>query len=89
MTTDQKVEPKRSSLDPARTKPYTVEEARALLGIGRNAIYAAIRAQQIPSLHIGRRLFVPAPVLHRLLGVEPVEPLDLQVRTTFLGPEIR
>lgn len=45
----------------------TVEEAAALLRIGRNTAYDAIRAGQIPALRLGRRLLVPVPALTRML----------------------
>jgi len=47
---------------------YTVEEARALLRIGRGAIYEAIRRGEIPAIRIGRRILVPCAALERLLG---------------------
>ena len=40
----------------------TVEEARGLLfgkRLGRNAFYDAIRRGEVPSVKIGRRIFVP------------------------------
>lgn len=46
----------------------SVKEAGDILGIGRSAAYAAVRAGQIPALRIGRRLLVPVPRLLALLG---------------------
>lgn len=46
----------------------TVEEVAAILGTKRTATYDAVRRGQIPSLRLGRRLFVPVPALLRLLG---------------------
>ena len=45
----------------------TVEEAAAILGIGRNSAYEAIRRGEIPALRLGRRLLVPRRALERLL----------------------
>ena len=45
----------------------TVTEAAAVLGIGRSAAYEAVRARQIPSLRIGRRVLVPVSALQALL----------------------
>ena len=50
---------------------YTVEEAGELLGVGRGTAYAAVRAGDIPSVKIGRRVLVPRHALLELLG-EPV-----------------
>lgn len=46
----------------------TVPEAGQLLGIGRDAAYAAAERGEIPVLHLGRRLVVPVPRLLQLLG---------------------
>lgn len=48
----------------------TVEEAAAILGIGRSAAYEAARRGQLPTRRLGRRLFVPVPALLRWLGDE-------------------
>ena len=46
----------------------TVEETAGLLNQRRTATYEAIRRNQIPSIRIGRRVFVPVPALVRLLS---------------------
>lgn len=46
----------------------TVEEAAALLGIGRSAAYEAARRGQLPTRRLGRRLFVPVPAFLEWLG---------------------
>jgi len=46
----------------------TVEEAARVLGIGRSAAYEAVRRGELPSRHLGRRLFVPVPALLEWLG---------------------
>jgi hypothetical protein len=49
----------------------TVDEARGLLfgkGIGRNAFYDAIKRGEIPSVRIGRRIFVPMVAAKQKLG---------------------
>jgi excisionase family DNA binding protein len=54
-----------------QTKPQratvTVEEAGALLGLGRNSTFKAAHLGQIPSIRIGRRLLVPLAALEKLL----------------------
>ncbi len=47
----------------------TVPEAGRLLGIGRDAAYAAAERGELPCLRLGRRLVVPVPRLLDLLGV--------------------
>lgn len=50
---------------------YTVEEAGSILGLSRPSAYAAVAANQIPVLRIGRRLLVPKAALQKLLD-EPL-----------------
>lgn len=49
----------------------TVEEAAALLGIGRTAAYEAARRGQLPTRRLGRRLLVPVPAFLSWLGGLP------------------
>ena len=49
----------------------TVPEAGQLLGIGRDAAYAAAARGEIPTLRLGRSLRVAVPKLLALLGVTP------------------
>ena len=44
---------------------YSVPEAGRLLGLSRNAAYAAAKRGEIPSIRIGRRLVVPKATFHR------------------------
>ena len=53
----------------------SVPEAGNVLGIGKDASYAAAARGEIPTLRLGRTLRVPVPALLRLLGAGP----DLQV----------
>ena len=46
-----------------------VEQVAVALGLGRSACYEAIGRGEIPSLRIGRRLFVQTAELRRLLGM--------------------
>jgi excisionase family DNA binding protein len=48
----------------------TVEEAAALLGIGRRLAYELIRSDEFPTtvIRLGRRIVVPAAPLLELLG---------------------
>lgn len=43
----------------------TVEEAGALVGLGRGAAYAAARRGELPSVSLGRRIVVPTATLLR------------------------
>jgi excisionase family DNA binding protein len=47
----------------------TVEEAAAVLGLGRSAAYEAARRGEIPTRRLGRRIVVPVPLLLQWLGV--------------------
>src|SRR5437764_13081151 len=44
---------------------YSVPEAGRLLGLSRNAAYAAAQRGEIPVIRIGRRLLVPKVPFHR------------------------
>ena len=55
---------------------FTVEEVRAVLGLGRNAVYEAVRRGEIPAIRIGGRWLVPRASLERLLrGQSTVRPV--------------
>jgi excisionase family DNA binding protein len=45
----------------------TVEEMAALLHIGRNLAYEAVKRGELPAIRVGRRLLVPRRALERLL----------------------
>jgi excisionase family DNA binding protein len=53
---------------PQPTLTLTVTEAAELLGLSRNAAYAAIERREIPALRFGRRLVVPRAAIERLLA---------------------
>jgi excisionase family DNA binding protein len=46
----------------------TVEQAAELLGISRGLAYEGVRAGDIPSVRIGRRILIPRGRLLELLG---------------------
>jgi hypothetical protein len=54
-----------------RRPTCTVEEAGAVLGIGRKRAYESARLGEIPTLRLGRRLVVPVPKLLAMLGDSP------------------
>ena len=45
----------------------TVEEAAAVLGIGRTLAFELARTGQIPTIRLGRRILVPRVALERML----------------------
>jgi excisionase family DNA binding protein len=52
----------------------SVPEAGQLLGIGRDAAYAAAARGELPTLQLGRTLRVPLPKLLALLGILEAAP---------------
>ncbi|MFT4264831.1 MAG: helix-turn-helix domain-containing protein [Nocardioides sp.] len=50
-----------------KRQTLTVPEAADLLGISRNAAYAAAASGEIPSIRVGRRIVVPVEALQALL----------------------
>jgi excisionase family DNA binding protein len=51
---------------------YSVEEGAEKLGVNVKTAYEAIKAKQIPSVRIGRRILIPRALLDRMLE-EPAE----------------
>jgi excisionase family DNA binding protein len=47
----------------------TVGEAASLVGVSRSSAYRAVEAGELPSVRLGRRLFVPTARLLEMLGV--------------------
>ena len=46
----------------------TIEQAAAVIGIGRASAYAAAGTGDLPVIRVGRRLLVPVGQLRRMLG---------------------
>jgi excisionase family DNA binding protein len=65
MTTSQS-----QNLDVPPRPTLSVEEAGALLGISRGAAYEGVRAGEIPSIRIGRRIVVPTAAVRRMLQLD-------------------
>lgn len=62
------------TIDELRIRPScTVEQAGAVLGIGRASAYAAAARGEIPTVKVGKRLIVPAQALLRMLDVPQPE----------------
>ena len=55
---------------PDRPETYSVPEAGQIVGLGKNASYAAARRGELPTLRFGRKLRVPRVALERLLTGE-------------------
>jgi len=53
-----------------RRHTCTIEEASALLGIGRSTAYAAARDGSLPTLRLSHRLLVPTAKLLAMIGLE-------------------
>jgi excisionase family DNA binding protein len=59
---------------------YTVEEAAGLLGVARSTMYELLRVGEVPSIRMGRRVFITAPAIAALTGVAPPSPAELVAR---------
>lgn len=53
---------------PAKRLAVSVSEAAAMLGLGRDLAYEAVRTGEIPSIKIGRRVLVPLAALEKMLA---------------------
>jgi excisionase family DNA binding protein len=49
---------------------YTVDEVAALLGIARGKAYQHVRAGDIPSIRMGKRVLIPRDRFHAWLNRE-------------------
>ncbi len=49
----------------------TVVELAAVLQVGRNQAYAAVREGLVPSIRVGSVIRIPVPALLRVLGYTP------------------
>ena len=56
----------------------SVDEAAALLGIGRTAAYALVADGTLPAVHLGRRIVIARESLEDLLA-RPTGPSDLDL----------
>jgi excisionase family DNA binding protein len=59
-------------------RTYTVREAAAVLGIGRDSTYAAVQSGALVAIRVGRRMVIPRDVVERVLaeGLELVPPSE-------------
>ena len=48
----------------------TVDEAAAIIGIGRATAYIAVKNGQLPSITVGRRVLIPTAALRRILELD-------------------
>jgi excisionase family DNA binding protein len=51
-----------------KCETVSVPEAGAILGLGRNGAYEAVRRGEIPAIRLGKKLRVPKAVLERMLS---------------------
>jgi excisionase family DNA binding protein len=53
-------------------KTYSIEEVAEQLGLSRNSAYVAARANAlpVPTIRVGRRMFVSKAALDKFLGIE-------------------
>ena len=58
----------RADVDLPDKPMFSVEEAAAILGVGRGTAYACAKFGEIPTLRLGHRLLVPRTALIRMLG---------------------
>ena len=59
---------------------FSVHEAAAALGISRTKAYEAIRAGQLQSIRLGRRVLIPSHALSEFLGRGPKESIRIEAK---------
>lgn len=69
-----------------QNRTYSVVQAGAMAGLGRNASYRAANSGQMPTIKLGRKLRVPALLWQSILdgGVSTAD-AHLTPATKFLG----
>ena len=55
-------------------RTVAIDEAAKILGITRNHAYRAAQSGDLPTIRLGKRLFVPVAALRRMLGEDVVAP---------------
>ena len=60
--------PKTDAADGLEREAYTVAEVSQMFGMSCNAIYAYIRAGNIPHKRLGNRIFIPKKLFHTWLN---------------------
>ena len=61
-------------LDPTVRPTISVDETAIILGIARSSAYQAVKAGEIPVVHLGRRVRVPTAALRRMLALDDPQP---------------
>lgn len=61
------------SAAPVQPLTLTVEQAATVLGVARSTAYELVRAGDIDSIRLRRRIVVPVAHLARRLGVTPAD----------------
>lgn len=56
--------------DPTSEPTISVERAGELLGCARSTAYEAVRAGEIPSIRLGRKIVVPTAAVLRMLQLD-------------------
>lgn len=60
-----------AALASARAQPtISVDQAADVLGVNRVTIYGSIKAGDVPSIRLGRRVRIPSAFVLRQLGIE-------------------
>jgi hypothetical protein len=77
--------PRLTITDIAGLPTIDIPTAGRVLGIGRDAAYAAAARGEIPTLRLGRSLRVPVPKLLELLGVTSQEAASAGIATPTLA----
>ena len=54
--------------EPFDRRTFTVRETARVLGIGRDATYAAVQAGTIPSIGVDRRIVIPHETIGHILA---------------------
>lgn len=55
-------------------KLYEIDEILEIIPISRSGIYLAVKKGEVPSIRVGRRVFVPAWYVERLLSSPDMMP---------------
>src|SRR5881409_1781673 len=51
---------------------YSINEATALIGIGRSMLYSLIQRGELRIVHLGKRVLIPRAAILELLGTEDI-----------------
>ena len=75
--------------DPQEQPTLSIEETAAILQLGRNTVYEAVRSGAVPSIRVGRRYLVPTARLAAMLGLRKEPSPGIAIAADMQPPRLQ